>query len=225
MKVKDKIKYVKVPLNGKYRLESKELLMNEGNIIYNGTLDPKSDDYFLKAKPIYNIDIAYWNNLIWNDAEKCDKKEFLSIYQLTHSSLPKFPSYRDVHIETDIVVELNPERLMEAVKSGITDPQNLLCAGQAPTDYWKIRVVDKLPGASGYQTDVKLKMWDGSESSQVLTYNLLGGVNAACISPIVKEQANNGLLMQDTMLKAQEMSTDFRNSYNSSNTNKDLKVF
>lgn len=215
MKIKKKngeVAYVKLPLDGRYRLESKELLINESNMIYNSSLDKNASDYKLKCLPICVIDKAIWSNLRWNDANVCDKEEFNRLYKMSGKGNYVFPHPDNIHIEFDIMVALDYEKLIQAVSVGLDEPQELLCASKEPTDFWKIKVITKLPRSSGYLTDVKLAPYGKNGMDETFTASILGGTTGICISPIVKEQANNGLLMSDAMKKARKISDTFRNA-------------
>lgn len=184
--------YIKKPLDGRYRLESLELINNENNEIYNATLNKNDPDYFIKERPTMSIDIAKWD-IVWGDPD------------YTKNDTP-YAVKEDVSLLFGVVMDLNPSKVIEAVSIGVKEPQELICACKNPTDYWRIRVKDNLPRSSGYLNDVNLKLYDGyTETSKENSATIFGGLSAFTVSPIVKEQTNQMPMMGKALKEAQQL--------------------
>lgn len=166
----DTYKYAYLPVDGRYRLESKEFLDNEALIAANEAAAEAGTTDENEVVPDDEIDEAIWS-IEWADDTN------------------KTPIVFDVCDTVDVM------KAKDLLTSGITNVSELLCGSKTTNDYWSVTVKGIRPRAHGFKTCVKIKLYD--EDPQAALKTALAGPNTYHIYPITEEQVNTSVGLSD----------------------------
>ena len=171
-------KYAKKPVNGVYRLESKEFLDNLSKINYN--LQVKDGNY-KEVDP--KIEEAYWY-IKWGTTDTTIEKEL-----------------GETDILFDVFTTINVGKAMDLVTSGVNSPKDILCGSKESNDYWTVKVKTSYPRSIGYKNDIKLVPYNPDSVSDSSIENALCGISSSLLYPITEAQIFNEPILGDIASK------------------------